>query len=120
MVESPVFLIIICQRVEPRARLASRTLLGTALNASIEMLLIVGKIITTSTNVWYANYGLTDRLNVLGTVPYVWTTASQGVLHGSQGFQDVALSAKYRVFQASRSGLGPTWTTCCNTRRKSA
>ena len=42
--------------------------------------------ITTNTNVWYANYGLTDRLNVLGTVPYVWTRASQGVLHGSQGF----------------------------------
>ena len=62
--------------------------------------------ITTSTNVWYANYGLTDRLNVLGTVPYVWTKASQGVLHGSQGFQDVALSAKYRVFEASRSGVG--------------
>src|SRR5262245_2583601 len=52
--------------------------------------------ITTRTNVWYANYGVSDRFNVIGFVPYVWTGASQGVLHGSQGFQDLALAAKYR------------------------
>ena len=28
-------------------------------------------------------------------VPYVWTNASQGVLHGIQGFQDVTLAAKW-------------------------
>src|SRR5712672_4073251 len=42
-------LYIICQRVEPSARLASLTLPGTARNASIEILAIVGTIITTST-----------------------------------------------------------------------
>lgn len=38
--------------------------------------------ITTQTNVWSANYGVTDRVNVIGMVPYVWSRASQGVLHG--------------------------------------
>ena len=51
--------------------------------------------ITTQANIWYANYGLTNRLNVIGAVPYVWTQASQGVLHGIDGFQDLTLAAKY-------------------------
>ena len=65
----------------------------------------VGEV-TTRTNGWYANYGLTDRFNVMGTVPYIWTRASQGILHGSQGFQDLALAAKYRAFQMERPGFG--------------
>jgi hypothetical protein len=62
--------------------------------------------ITTRTNVWYANYGVTDRLNVIGAVPYIWTKPSGGVLHGDHGFQDLSLGAKYRVFEASRPGFG--------------
>ena len=41
-----------------------------------------------------ANYGVRDWLNVLGSVPYVWTNASQGVLHGQSGFQDLSLAVK--------------------------
>jgi hypothetical protein len=55
--------------------------------------------ISTKTNVWSANYGITDRLNVIANVPYVWTGASQGVLHGIQGFQDITLAAKYSFFE---------------------
>ena len=55
--------------------------------------------ITTQTNIWSANYGITDRLNVIANVPYVWTRASQGVLHGIQGFQDITLAAKYNFFE---------------------
>jgi Putative MetA-pathway of phenol degradation len=54
--------------------------------------------ITTKTNIWSANYGITDRLNVIAMVPYVWTGASQGVLHGIQGFQDITLAGKYDFF----------------------
>ena len=54
--------------------------------------------VTTQTNVWYANYGVTDRLNVIGMVPYVWTKASQGVLHGTQGLQDLTVAAKWNFF----------------------
>ena len=62
--------------------------------------------ITTRTNVWTANYGLTERLNVIGAVPYVWTRPSQGVLHGDQGFQDLSLAAKYRLFEVSHPDRG--------------
>ena len=55
--------------------------------------------ITTQSNVWTANYGLLNRLNVIGMVPYVWTRASQGVLHGFNGFQDVTLAAKWSVLE---------------------
>jgi hypothetical protein len=34
---------------------------------------------------------------VIGALPYVWTEASQGVLHGMSGRQDFTLLAKYRV-----------------------
>jgi len=44
---------------------------------------------------WTGNYGITDRLDVLVSVPYVWTHASQGVLHSMRGFQDFSLGAKY-------------------------
>jgi hypothetical protein len=45
-----------------------------------------------------SNYGITDQLNVLATVPYVWTHASAGTLHGLQGFQDIELDLKYEFF----------------------
>ena len=57
--------------------------------------------ITTQTNVLTANYGVTDRLNVMAGVPYVWTRASQGVLHGIAGFQDLSLAAKVSVLERS-------------------
>ncbi len=47
----------------------------------------------------FGNYGLTDRLNVIATAPYVWTRASQGVLQGMQGFQDLTVAAKYNFLQ---------------------
>lgn len=57
--------------------------------------------ITTRTNAWWTNYGVSERLNVIGSVPYVWTHASQGVLHGIQGLQDVTLAAKYKFVDAT-------------------
>jgi len=46
-------------------------------------------------------YGVTDRLNVMMALPYVWTDASQGVLHAMQGVQDLTVSAKFRAFRAA-------------------
>lgn len=63
--------------------------------------------LTTQTDIFSANYGVTDRLNVIAAVPYVWTHASQGVLRGLSGFQDVTLAAKYSLFNrpATKYGL---------------
>jgi hypothetical protein len=60
--------------------------------------------VTTQANIWTANYGISDRFNVIGTVPYVWTDASQGVLHGIQGLQDLTLAGKYKFYEKTFQG----------------
>jgi hypothetical protein len=62
--------------------------------------------LTTQTSAWFANYGVTDRLNVIATLPYVRTEASQGTLRNMQGLQDISLAAKYQLFSVrSPAGL---------------
>src|SRR5262245_47935423 len=53
--------------------------------------------LTTQSNLLFGNYGVTDRLNVIAAAPYVWTSASQGVLSPMEGFQDITLAAKYSL-----------------------
>jgi hypothetical protein len=53
--------------------------------------------ITTRTVEYTGNYGVTDKLDVLYTIPYVYTTASQGVLHKQAGFQDLTLGLKAKA-----------------------
>ena len=53
--------------------------------------------LTTQSVAWVGNYGVTDRLNVIAMLPYVWTDASQGVLNGMSGFQDLTVAAKYNL-----------------------
>ena len=63
--------------------------------------------LTTKSAMLFGNYGLTDRLNIIATAPYVRTRANQGVLQGMQGFQDLTVAAKYN-FLARQSILGTT------------
>ena len=53
--------------------------------------------VTTRSVAAHLGVGVTERLTVIGALPYVWTEASQGVLHGMSGRQDFTLLAKYRV-----------------------
>jgi hypothetical protein len=55
--------------------------------------------VSTQTNALYFNYGFADRLNFIVNISYVWTHASQGVLHDQKGFQDITVAAKYNLFQ---------------------
>jgi hypothetical protein len=55
----------------------------------------IGTLSTRSVT-WMGSYGVTSSLNLYATLPYVSTEASQGVLKGQSGAQDVSLSAKYR------------------------
>ena len=55
--------------------------------------------VTTETLSWGGDYGVTDRLNVIAMVPYVWTSASQGTLHGQKGFQDLTVAVKYNLLE---------------------
>lgn len=44
-------------------------------------------------------YGVTNKLNVLLTVPYVSTKSTGGQLAGVKGFQDVTIGVKYEAFK---------------------
>ena len=57
--------------------------------------------ITTRSATWMGAYGLTRRASLLATLPYVWTEASQGVLRGMQGRQDLTVAVKYRLAEMS-------------------
>ena len=54
--------------------------------------------LTTQSVMFMTNYGISDKLNVLASLPYVWTHASAGTLHGMKGFQDLSLYVKYKPF----------------------
>ena len=45
-----------------------------------------------------ANYGITDKLNVMVGAPYVWTKASAGTLKGLDGVQDISLNVKWKPY----------------------
>ena len=47
---------------------------------------------------WFGNYGITDKINVMAMVPYIKTEASQGTLHGMEGIQDLSVGVKYNFF----------------------
>jgi hypothetical protein len=40
----------------------------------------------------------TNKLNAIVSVPYIWTHASAGTLHGLKGFQDIEMDIKYEFF----------------------
>ena len=61
--------------------------------------------VSTQSAMLAAGYGVTSRLTLLATVPYVWTHASAGTLAGLRGIQDVTLAAKYRVLGTDNPGL---------------
>lgn len=62
--------------------------------------------VTTQSVTWAGHYGLTDRVTLVGELPYVWTHASQGPLRGFSGIQDVTLAAKYRVLSTGFTEVG--------------
>ncbi len=45
------------------------------------------------------NYGLTRKINILFSAPYIKTKASAGTLHGMSGVQDLSLFVKWRPYQ---------------------
>ena len=60
----------------------------------------IGRI-TTQSNAWWANFGLSEQVNIIAQIPHVATNASQGILHGIKGIQDLSVTAKYRFVEAN-------------------
>lgn len=55
--------------------------------------------VTTQSVMYMANYGITDDLNIMAGLPYIWTKASAGTLSGLNGFQDVSAFVKWRALK---------------------
>lgn len=55
--------------------------------------------VTTQSIMYMANYGITDKLNIMAGAPYVWTKASGGNMAGMNGVQDASLFIKWIPFQ---------------------
>jgi hypothetical protein len=58
----------------------------------------IGRV-TTQSLMWFANYGVMDRLNIIVALPYVKTEASMGTLHGMEGLQDLSVGLKYNFYR---------------------
>jgi hypothetical protein len=56
-------------------------------------------MITTQNIMWMGNYGVSDKINIIAMLPYVKTKASEGVLAGDEGIQDLTIGAKYIFFK---------------------
>src|SRR5688572_26378399 len=39
--------------------------------------------------VWMGNYGISNKVNIIAMVPYVWTKATGGTLRSMEGLQDL-------------------------------
>ncbi len=52
--------------------------------------------VSTQMLMYMGAYGITNNLNVLVGVPYVWTKASAGTLHAVDGLQDLSLFVKWK------------------------
>ena len=46
-----------------------------------------------------ANYGITDKLNVIASLPYIKTQASAGQMAGWSGIQDLSMGLKYNILK---------------------
>lgn len=53
--------------------------------------------VSTQSIMYMGAYGITDKLNVLAGLPYVWTKASAGTLKGINGIQDLSLFVKWKA-----------------------
>ena len=60
-----------------------------------------GNIGTVNTNSYtvVGNYGITNKLDILFSVPYITTNASSGTLKGQSGIQDLTVTLKWLAFQ---------------------
>lgn len=51
-------------------------------------------------------YGISKKLAIVASAPYVWTDASAGVLHGMHGIQDLSGWLKWEAYQQNIGGRG--------------
>jgi len=60
--------------------------------------------LTTQSAMLMGNYGISNDLNLMVGLPYVWTKASVSYITGQKGLQDLSVFLKYQFFEVE--GLG--------------
>lgn len=50
-----------------------------------------------------AGYGLTDKLNLFAGLPHISTSSTKGQMTGMEGWQDLSISAKYKLVKQQKS-----------------
>ncbi|MBC7651627.1 MAG: hypothetical protein H7101_07760 [Deinococcales bacterium] len=50
-------------------------------------------------------YGITNKLNVFASLPYISNSSNAGNMTGKKGLQDISVEAKYTLFNVSKKGL---------------
>ena len=60
--------------------------------------------LTTQSVTMVTGYSVSDRLALVAALPYVWTHASQGVLHDMSGVQDLAIGARFKLLSSAQAG----------------
>jgi hypothetical protein len=65
----------------------------------------IGTLITQQA-MWMGAYGVTNRLNIIASLPYVKTRATQGVLDGQSGSQDLTVGLKLDAFSTPLTTAG--------------
>lgn len=55
--------------------------------------------VTTRSVMYMPNYGITGNLNIMASLPYIWTKASEGTLHGWKGIQDLSVFLKWKALK---------------------
>jgi len=64
---------------------------------------------TGQTAMWYGVYGLTPKINIMASVPYVANKVSGGTLMPMNGMQDAMISGKYKLIETP-AGPGKFYT----------
>jgi hypothetical protein len=62
--------------------------------------------LTTQQVTWMGAYGVGNRINILASLPYVSTRASQGVLDGQSGSQDFSVGVKFNALSTPLTTTG--------------
>jgi len=52
-------------------------------------------------------YGITNRINVFGGLPYIYNSSSTGTMQGKKGWQDLSLAVKYHALKKTKGKY--TW-----------
>ena len=50
-------------------------------------------------------YGITNKLNVFASLPYINNSSDAGTMTGKKGFQDISVEAKYAAIDVTKKGL---------------